>query len=142
MSLEPSLKGDEKAHLRKNLRCKSEKRRKRKMVKVGDPKGCINVDIEADQNGEFRQLIATIKHSIEIDINGTTVVLYDSDVHRINYMPTDINEVRKIIFEKLENTLRTVCDRAERMQGIINMLENVALGTGCEFNISVSKNDC
>ena len=112
------------------------------MVEVGNPKGFIDISIETDKNGEFRQITATIKHVIDIDINGTTVVLYDSDVHTINYLPTEINEVRKTIFEKLENTLRAVCDRAERMQQIINMLENVALGTGCDFSIKVSKNDC
>jgi hypothetical protein len=112
------------------------------MLEVKEPKGIINVDVETDKNGEFRRLTIILKHSIEIDVDGTAVIFCDSDVHMINYLPTKEDEVKKIIYEKLEKTLKTACDRAAKMEKIINMLENIASGTGCDFDITISKYDC
>ena len=112
------------------------------MINTKEPKGAVYVNIETDENGEFRRLIVKTTHVMEVDINGITTVLSNSDAHVINYLPTDIDEVKRIIYKKLENTLKTVCDRADKIEKIINMLENIALGTGCDFDITVTKGDC
>jgi hypothetical protein len=142
MSLEPSLEGDEKAHLGKNLRCKSEKRSVNNMEEIKEPRGAIYVYIETDKEGEFRRLIVKTTHIVEVDVNGTSVVFSNSEIHPISFLEINENELRDIIVKNLEKTLKSVTDKANNLQKAINLLEDLATTTDCQFDVMVNKYDC
>jgi len=134
---------DDGAHLRFYFKCKRQKHRSvKKVIEVGKPKGLISVDIETDADGEFRRFTVTLKHSVAININDSTIYVSGTGTHVMDSLPAEVDEVKKIIFEKLEHTLSTACDRADQIQKTINMLENIATDTDCYFKITINKYDC
>jgi hypothetical protein len=112
------------------------------MISVKEPKGAVYVNIETDEDGKFRRLIVKTTHVVEVDINGISVIFSNSEIHPISYLEINENELRDIVIKNLEQTLKSVTDKANNLQKAINLLEDLATATDCQFDVMVSKYDC
>jgi hypothetical protein len=121
---------------------KSKKGSEKKMINIKEPKGAVYAYVETDKKGEFRRLTVKTTHVVEVDVNGTSVVFSNSDIHPISYLEINENELRDIIVKNLEQTLKSVTDKANNLQKAINLLEDLATATDCQFDVMVNKYDC
>jgi len=112
------------------------------MVSIKEPKGAVNLNIETDKEGKFRRLVIKTTHVVEVDINGVSVVFSNSEIHPISYLQINEDELRDIIIKNLEQTLKSVTDKANNLQKAINLLEDLATATDCQFGVTVNKYDC